>query len=314
MKVLPRTDCTTKYPEFDAAGSYVESEDVLFKLWHDETTRLMKIAKSPEMPLEFMSDGFFYGDTEQGYRDVSKLCQKILTAITICLLDNECINAEHCGRLSNQQRLSSLLKQVAQGQSATETGVGLEDPEAHIQAAQSLAATYSLINYISAVLTRLIIQTSPGPYWQTNVLSVLIKRITKVKLLLLELQANSIIAVRAGEAVLSTLRESGDTPHTGNEMDEEEECEEYMRMVEANEKEGTASFEEKQVAAYCVEQNKFRFGLNAAFRDILMSLRFINRSGLPATAFEICAVAYETGFEGFKVCGKPRNTRCDFSD
>ncbi|KAL0944758.1 uncharacterized protein CTRU02_202645 [Colletotrichum truncatum] len=83
-------------------------------------------------------------------------------------------------------------------------------------------------------------------------------------------------------------------------MDEEEECEEYMRIVEANEKEGTASYEEKQVAAHCVEQNKFRFGLNSALRDVLMSMRFINRSGLPATAFEICAVAYETGFEGFK--------------
>lgn len=300
--MLPRTDCTIKYPEFDAAGSYVESEDVLLKLWHDETTRLMKIAKSPEVPLEFLSDGFFQGDTEKGYRDVSKLSQKILTAITICLLDNECIVAQHCGQMSNQQRLSGLIKQVAKGQSATESIVGLEDPEAQKQALHSLAATYSLINYISAVLTRLIIQTSPGTYWQTNVLSVLIKRITKIKLLLLDLHASSAVSVRAAEAVLSNMRESGDTRHTGKDMDEEEECEEYMRMMETNEKEGTASFEEKQVAAHCVEQNKFRFGLNSALRDMLMSMRFINRSGLPATAFEICAVAYETGFEGFKVC------------
>ncbi|KDN65668.1 putative conserved hypothetical protein [Colletotrichum sublineola] len=126
-------------------------------------------------------------------------------------------------------------------------------------------------------LTRLIVQTSSGTYWQTDVLSVLIKRITKIKLLLIDLQANSAIAVRAAEAVLSNVRESGHSQDAGREIDKEEECEEYMRMV-----------------------NKFRVGLNSALRNVLMSMRFINRSGLPATAFEICAVAYETGFEGFK--------------
>ncbi|KAI3548433.1 hypothetical protein CABS03_04518 [Colletotrichum abscissum] len=298
--VLPRTEGAAKYPEFDAAGLYVLSEDVLKNLWHAETVRLMKIAESPSTPLEFSNKEFFQGDTEKGYRDMSRLCQKVLTAITICLLDNECINAQHCGQLSNHKRLSSFIKQVSKGQCAAESVANMGDSGAQQEAFSSLAATYELINYISAVLTRLVVQTSPGTYWQTNVLSVLIKRITKIKLLLLDLHANSAIAVGAAEAVLSNLRDSGDTRFGDGEMDEEEECEEYMRMVEANEKEGTASFEEKQVAAHCVEQNKFRFGLNSALRHVLMSLRFINRSGLPATAFEICAVAYETGFEGFK--------------
>ncbi|KAK1702671.1 hypothetical protein BDP67DRAFT_482636 [Colletotrichum lupini] len=304
-KVLPRPDGAAHYPEFDAAELYVQSEgrspeDALKALWHAETDRLMRIAKNPNTPLEFSNKSFLQGDTEKGYRDLSKLCQKVLTAITICLLDNECINAEHCGQLSNHQRLSSLIRQVSKGQGAAETVVSLGEADPQDDPLYSLGATYELINYISAVLTRLIVQTSPGSYWQINVLSVLIKRITKIKLLLMSLHANSRIAVRAAEAVLSKVRESGDTQQKRGEMDEEEECEEYMRMVEANEKEGTASFEDREVAAHCVEQNKFRFGLNSALRHILMSLRFINRSGLPATSFEICAVAYETGFEGFK--------------
>ncbi|KAK1726893.1 uncharacterized protein BDZ83DRAFT_536223, partial [Colletotrichum acutatum] len=299
-KVLPRSEGAAYYPEFDAAGLYVQSEDGLKALWHVETERLMKIAKNPDTPLDFSSKRFLQGDTEKGYRDLSKFCQKVLTAITICLLDNECINAEHCGQLSDHHRLSSLIRQVSKGQGAAESFASMGESEPQEDALRSLGATYELINYISAVLTRLIVQTSSGSYWQTNVLSVLIKRITKIKLLLIDLHANSTIAVRAAEAILSKVRESGDTQQKRGEMDEEEECEEYMRMVEANEKEGTASFEDSQVAAHCVEQNKFRFGLNSALRHILMSLRFINRSGLPATSFEICAVAYETGFEGFK--------------
>ncbi|KAK1501633.1 uncharacterized protein CCOS01_16623 [Colletotrichum costaricense] len=39
-------------------------------------------------------------------------------------------------------------------------------------------------------------------------------------------------------------------------MDEEKECEEYMRMVKANERNGTASYEDKLVASHCVQQNK----------------------------------------------------------
>ncbi|KXH40628.1 hypothetical protein CSIM01_06889 [Colletotrichum simmondsii] len=299
-KVLPRSEGAAYYPEFDDAALYVQSEDGLKTLWHVETERLMRIAKNPDTPLEFSSHSFLQGDNEKGYRDLSKLCQKVLTAITICLLDNECINAEHCGQLSDHQRLSSLIRQVSKGQGAAESFANIEEAEHQEEALCSLGATYELINYISAVLTRLIVQTSPGSYWQTNVLGVLIKRITKIKLLLIDLHANSTIAVRAAEAILSKVRESGDTQQKRGEMDEEEECEEYMRMIEANEKEGTASFEDSQVAAHCVEQNKFRFGLNSALRHILMSLRFINRSGLPATSFEICAVAYETGFEGFK--------------
>ncbi|KAK1640616.1 hypothetical protein BDP81DRAFT_479223 [Colletotrichum phormii] len=236
-------------------------EDVLKALWHAETERLIRIAKNPDTPLGFSSHEFFQGDTEQGYRDISKLCQK------------------HCGQLSNHHRLSSFIKQVSKGQGAAESVGSMGEAECQ-KDSPGLGATYDLINYISAV--------------------VLIKRITKIKVLLFDLHVNSVIAVRAAEAVLSKVRESGGTQHKGGEMDEEEECEEYMRMVEANEKEGTASFEEKQAAAHCVEQNKFRFGLNSALRHILMSMRFINRSGLPATSFEICAVAYETGFEGCK--------------
>ncbi|UQC78433.1 uncharacterized protein CLUP02_03910 [Colletotrichum lupini] len=50
-------------------------------------------------------------------------------------------------------------------------------------------------------------------------------------------------------------------------------------MIEANEKEGTTSYEEKQKASHCVKQNKSRFGLNSALRHVLMSMRFINPAG-----------------------------------
>ncbi|KAI8245506.1 hypothetical protein K4K57_012999 [Colletotrichum sp. SAR 10_99] len=244
-------------------------------------------------PLKFTSNGFFGRGTETAYRDLSKLCQKILTAITICILDNECINAEHCAKMTNKRRLSAIIEQVTKSHNASESRENSGDSE--------IQAMYHLVDYISAVMARMVVQTSPSYHWQKNVLSVLIKRVTKIKVLLINLHESATIAINAGQGGLSEMHESW--PPTSvdmDEIDEEEECEEYLRMVEASEKEGTASLEDKQIASHCVKQSKFRFGLNSAMRYILTSMRFVNLSGLPATTFEICAVAYETGFEGFK--------------
>lgn len=186
---------------------------------------------------------------------------------------------------------------------------GFEYHEAEQQMSPSLAATDSLVNYISAVLTRLIIKTSPSQYWRTNVLSILIRRITKIKLLLRDLQASSAIAITAAQAVLdskrSELREKGEVRRPSNKIDEELEFYEYLRMLEVREKEGTASFEGNQIAAHCVEQSRYRHGLDSALRDISMSIRFTNRSGTLEKSFEVCAVTYDGGFGRFRVRKKP---------
>jgi hypothetical protein len=281
-------------PEFDGLGSYIIMSSVHEKLWRMEARRLLDIVKSPETPLQFSSDDQFQRGDEEGYRTLSKSCQKILTAISICLLDNECINSEHCSQLTNKSKLSKLIRQATLRQSTNDAS------DANRKAENiSLDAIFCLVNYISAVLARLITQTSPGFYWQCNVLAVLIKRVTKIKVLLGDLHAYSAVSVRMGESALEMARESGPIPDSV--VDEEEECEEILRMIEANEKAGLASMEEREIAQYCIQQNKFRAGINTSLRFILTNMRFTNRSGLPATTFEMCAVAYETGFEGFKV-------------
>lgn len=282
-------------PEFDGLSSYILVKEVHEKLWRMEAERLLDLVKRPDEPLRFSCDALFSGNDEDGYRELSKSCQKIQTAMSICLLDNETINSENCSELTNKDKLSKLIRQAALKENTTKdeasAGTNFRDDK-------SLDAVFCLVNYISAVLARLISETSPGQYWQCNVLSVLIKRVAKIKVVLTDLHAYSAVAVRAGEAALDKVRDAG--PVSQSALDEEEECEELLRLLEANEKEGLASFEEKRVASYCIEQNKFRSGINACFRFLLRSMRFTNRSGLPATTFELCAVAYETGFEGFK--------------
>lgn len=278
------------FPEFDSLGSYLAPTEgeATRTLWQKEAERLLHFAKDPKILLRFSDQTFFKEGDEKGYNDLSRLSERIMGAISVCLLDNECINIEYCSKLSSRDKLSKLIQQVIVGQTS------------EVETEDSLEAMYSLIDYISAVLARLITQTAAGDYWQTNLLGVLAKHVTKIKILLLDMHTNVAIVVRASEAALDKSQSSGRVSLSA--LDDEEDCEEALRIINANRKEGLTSAEDAEVASYCVNQTKFRSGINQALRYILVSLRCLDRSGLPATEYEICAVVYETGFEGFKVC------------
>lgn len=297
--ILPRKPSgQITFPEFDGLEAYLVPglEETAAKLWDDEINRLLDVVQHPERPLKFSNAAFVGKEGEQGYRDLSNLAQKIMTAMSICMLDNESIVVQHCSLLSSRERLKKLMAQVNMSLNAGEGGdVG--------GANVALQATNALIDYISSVLARLITQTATGGYWQNNVLGVLVKRVVKMKVLLKDMHANGFTAISNGEAVFDSTRNTGGFDMSS--LEDEEECEELLRMLNANTKEGLATAEEAELTQYCANQTKFRSGINATLRYILLSLRFLDRSGLPATAYEICAVVYETGFEGFKVGSFP---------
>src|SRR4051812_17305203 len=111
------------------------------------------------------------------------------------------------------------------------------------------------------------------------------------------MHANTMISCQAGEAALDQTDISS---RLSNGIMDEEECEEVLRMIDAESKEGLTTAANAEVARYCVDQNRFRSGIDSVLRYLLLSLRFHNRSGLQATSFEICGMVYGTGFEDFK--------------
>lgn len=281
------------FPEFDSLDPYFVVEGTAKELWENEVNRLVEVVQQANEPLRFPSQDLFKDGDDAGYRELSKVSSKIMTAVTICLLDNECINIEHCKQLSNQAKLVKYIRQLQTSQKAEELQEASASPA---QDEISQDAVFCLIDHISAVLTRLTSGTATGDYWLVNVLGGLAKLVTKLKVLLLDLPTHTSIAVSAGEVALEN---SGEVDKSA--LEEEEDCEEALRIINANTKEGLTSLEEAEIAAYCTNQSKTRMGIHAAIRYILLSLRFLDRSGLSATEYEICGLAYETGFQGFKV-------------
>lgn len=162
---------------------------------------------------------------------------------------------------------------------------------------KELDAVFALIDYIAAVLARLLCQMAGKKYWWNNVVAFLAQRVTKLKVLMLDMHTNTIISCQAGEAALDRTDLSS---RLSSGILDEEECEEVLRMIDADAKQGLRTTANTDVARYCVEQNRFRSGINLTFRYLLMALRFQNRLGLQGTSFEICGMVYATGFEDFK--------------
>lgn len=265
--------------------------------------RLHYYVCNPDVSIRFENRDYFTVGDESGYRTLSNLAEKMLTALSLCVLDNECINVRYCRNISNRAKLQKLIQQAQVAGAATdgdEEEDGTISPEEAEKRAREQNALFDLINYITAVLARLMSQIGAGKFFQATVLGALVRRVAKIKLLLLDLPSNARVAAQNGESVLDQSRVV-DPRAAESIIDEEEECEEALRVIEANARDGLTSQAEAEMAAYCIRQNKYRSGVSSAWRYIAVSLRFLNRSGLPPTAYEICGLVYETGFQGFKV-------------
>ncbi|KAB8269195.1 hypothetical protein BDV30DRAFT_229984 [Aspergillus minisclerotigenes] len=286
---------TVQYPQFDDPRAYlpqVEAAD----LWENEANRLIEIVKSSDPIGPFNSNRLLGEGQEEDYSRIARLAEMILAAHSLCLLDNECINVEHCKPLANRDRVKKLLQQaqVSQTNSANEPGGRQKDEQMQ---EKELNAVFALIDYIAAVLARLLCQMAGKEYWWNNVVAFLAQRVTKLKVLMLDMHANTIISCQAGEAALDRTDLSS---RLSSGILDEEECEEVLRMIDADAKQGLRTTANTDVARYCVEQNRFRSGIDLTFRYLLMALRFQNRLGLQGTSFEICGMVYATGFEDFK--------------
>ncbi|KAF2802277.1 uncharacterized protein BDZ99DRAFT_455036 [Mytilinidion resinicola] len=287
-------------PQFDDLRAYLPADLQALELWMDEASRLVSAVKNPDPVLPFDGKGLFDEANEEGYQNLGRLAEMVLSALSLCMLDNECIYVKSCKPLANRDRLKKLIQQARVSQTNSmweEAGGGEATQEQRKKKDSLLDAIFALIDYTSAILARLFAQVAVGKYWSDNVLAVLTQRVAKLKVLLIDMHANTLISCQVGEA---SLDQTDISSRLSNGIMDEEECEEVLRMIDAESKEGLTTTANADVARYCVDQNRFRSGIDTILRYLLLSLRFNNRSGLQATSFEICGMVYGTGFEDFK--------------
>lgn len=284
--------------ELDSLAGYGVDEADAVALRKLEAERFLAVIQDSQKPITTAMhlDGRPYLQDvctgESCYRRLSSMSQTISTALSLCLLDNECVNMQYCRPISSRERLQKYVQRAR---------VAEQEESAEIDDNDRRESIFDLVDYISAILARLISQTADGEFWLLNTLAALAARTAKIKFLLVDIVANAVVAANAGQGVLDRSAAKSQLGDFSMNADfDEEECEEALRVINANQKDGLASEEEASVASFCVNQNKYRSGLNAALRYVLGSLRLMNLSGLPPTTYEMCLLVYDIGFEGFK--------------
>ncbi|OJD36657.1 uncharacterized protein BKCO1_10000162 [Diplodia corticola] len=287
----PKLPAYLEFPEYDGMSDYSVAEEAAKTLWKSEIKRLLEHGVKTDRPLRFEHDTFLKGISKTGHDLMSDLSTQLLSVATLCQLDNECITLEYCSPLSSQTNIPKLMRQASisqQNDHSDEDG----DAQQHLHEYESrLEASFRLIDYVSAVLARLISTTATGRYWQHNLIGVIAKRAAKMKILLLDLKTHAPIIIGKANAAYerkSSLEDQGETD------------ENFLRNLNNNARDDLTSRDDFALIMHCAHQAKFRVGIDKAFRNTLLSLRSLDLSGRPATSYEMCAVVYETGFEGFK--------------
>ncbi|KFA78365.1 hypothetical protein S40288_09970 [Stachybotrys chartarum IBT 40288] len=284
--------------ELDSLARYGVDEADAYGLRKIDAERALAVIEDPGKPIiaaKYLVGRQYSQDACKGeacYQWLSSMSKTISAALNLCLLDNECVNVQYYRPGSSRERLQEYIQRAR---------VAEQEESARNEDVEYRESVYNLIDYMAAVLARLISQTAAGEFWLLNTLAALVARIAKIKYLLVNIVANACMAANAGQEILDNDAEKGLFGNFSMNTDfEEEECEEALRVIEANQKDGLASQEEASISAYCVNQNRYRSGLNNVLRHALGSLRLMNRSGLPATTYEMCLLVYDIGFEGFK--------------
>ncbi|KAH6854558.1 hypothetical protein B0I37DRAFT_362313 [Chaetomium sp. MPI-CAGE-AT-0009] len=284
--------------ELDSLADYGVADVDAVVLREAEAKRLLAVIQDPQKPinagLNLVGQQYLQAacNGEACYRRLSSMSQTISAALNLCLLDNECVNTRYCRRISSRERLRNYVQRAR---------VAAREESTNSENEEHRASVFALVDYVSAILARLISQTADGEFWLLNTLAALVARTVKIKFLLFDIVANAVTAANTGQEVLDRNADKGSFGDFSINVEfDEEECEEALRIINANQKDGLASEMDASVASFCVNQNKYRSGLNAAMRYALGSLRFMNLSGLPPTTYEMCLLVYDIGFEGFK--------------
>ncbi|RPA94530.1 hypothetical protein L873DRAFT_1701105 [Choiromyces venosus 120613-1] len=286
-------------PVYDDLRTYLVAEaDGIMQL-RREIDRLVEVVKNPDKPLSFSDPLIRKEEFQVGHRKLSNVSQLLMNTIYICSLDNDGIAMEVNARLVSKQKIKKYMQSLSQDLASNSGDLAeAQNEEGRIATGNpsesDLESIYSLVDYVTAVLARLITQSAYGDYWNNNTLGVLAKWATKAKVLLQNLPAYSSIALKNMESILEGTEESETSRSKSDEEEVEDDCEEVRNEMLQESTEDTA------IREYCLHQIAFRSGIEQVLKSILTSLRYLKRSGLPMTSYEVCAVVYETGFEGFK--------------
>ncbi|KAK1833057.1 hypothetical protein QBC39DRAFT_370540 [Podospora conica] len=168
------------YGAFASYGDLTDAQEL--HLCEREARRLVRVANSTGPVLVQGSDDMFGPATKEGYLRLHRLGRKLIRSFQICQHDAAVIATEHLG--SKQEYVS-----CADLQSRLLSNFDISSGDERFTGFQSTTDAdtdrcyHAVVNYMTAIFVRVILQTVRGEYWVNHLVAVVARLAAKVKVI-----------------------------------------------------------------------------------------------------------------------------------
>ncbi|XXG94684.1 Chitinase 4 [Hypoxylon texense] len=285
----------TGLPNLEDVTKYGVSEEAQHKLWKKEASRLVEVV-GHDAPLEFKGSKGWDLDTKASYENLAVLADRVWQAMNIVLHDGENALAEHAESLCREEILRKSRKVL--DYICSKDG-NTEDPDTAMPYVD-LEDYFKFVDYLTAVLARIICDAIDGKSLYITVLAHLARISTKLKVVSAKPRKSSQISIRNSNRSTPLPNHNGfrgrqedKAPSAGSLFDSS------LRMLDDLRAMGSDKLEE--VDMYLLQCAKFRAGILLLIHILVLSLRGTNNQPRSlGRSYEICAMVYKTGLEQFR--------------
>ncbi|KAI4860121.1 hypothetical protein F4820DRAFT_437835 [Hypoxylon rubiginosum] len=195
-------------PKFGGFTDYGNlTEDVEFSLCEEEARRLVQVANSVD-PVKMQGHNDLFGlPTQEGYLQLHQLGRKFVHALRICLHDAAVTQAESYNTEADYERCNEVKSKLLRD---FDPMTGQERYSTEINDENKRRYYHALVNYTTAVLVKVILQTVRGEYWINSIVAIVARLAAKAKILGNDLP----------QAVMQTLQKANDARMRLNQQEE----------------------------------------------------------------------------------------------
>ncbi|KAK6216417.1 hypothetical protein LQW54_003621 [Pestalotiopsis sp. IQ-011] len=287
-------------PKFHDLARYGIGEEDEDKLWVEEVERLSREARSQSPPLLAGEICWSSQDLRDGYSRLHILAQQLNYALEICTHDNELLLMDHypseVNRLAYTNAYESSDRAFDIETQKVRYGRQLGVKEHNNEAIDAL------VDYITAIIVRILTRSISGDLWIKNTIVVLAKFSTKVKLLTKDLPKSFSKTLKARQELWDRLmvqqKRTGKTPEAFNILSEQgQDFDEQQRNYDKEVAGERRIFEDSYYAPegqYFFEMARWGDHVGSLLKGSIRDLLVRDRPGQNAGEFESCAITNET--------------------
>ncbi|KAH9884177.1 hypothetical protein F4778DRAFT_774767 [Xylariomycetidae sp. FL2044] len=263
-------------PKFDDLTNYGKSEGGEKYLWRQEVVRLVEAANSSAPISIYTQKGWFGKADRVGYTRLHKLAIQLQDALDICIHDNELVLLEHMPTQANRPHYDA-----NEGEERYQRQLRLEQ--------YNDQSYHALVNYITAMLLRVLLRTMRGPFWEENCVVTLAKISAKLKVAILDLPKAASTTLRATEGVRYRLKEETNLYWSFNLETESP----HDRLVKGSEKPSLEGTWRDAEWRYFVVMQSFHHGISRLLGSMVSNLSSNEGTEMSADIVHTSATMYE---------------------